>query len=551
MGYHSGTPDSASLATQQADGQTDLVTPATRTAAEALAAAGYSAFIGDGSDTDRTADLNAAMQAVYDAGGNSLVIVGKCRIDGQLTLPNNGAGIPRQGYFRLTGLGSSANGTWGTLPDAPSVLDLRYDSPTAKIDTRGIGLFEIDHLVLMDGGSDSAAFVQTTNTSLYAHDMAIIGTGWGPAAVNDAFVLGGTTEDIGDAADAPFQGYTTIIQRVWFDQIRRGVHLRRWANHVQVLDNTWSISCGGDAAILTDGSGSLLGGLIARGNLIQCTYYMHPIKLTNSTIHALLENNFWDGQVYGVTEATNAATAALTTASTANMRSGQTVHITLATGAWVGMNGDHVATVIDGTHFSIPFDSTELGAFPGASWWGTASYHYADATSGYNTIIEGHGDPGFPIISGDGSALQTIVTGRSGYASQFPQGINTPQITGLSNLSASGNVTAGTSANQSVVKVFGALALNKSPIIHLLRSGVNEAMIGIHPSGLGTILAQCSAYTDAALQAGAALMWDGATTGGTRIMIWDTATGALQRVSVGDNDSGGTGYRLLRIPNTP
>lgn len=38
MGYHSGTPDSASLAAQQAAGQTDLVTPAARVAAEALAA---------------------------------------------------------------------------------------------------------------------------------------------------------------------------------------------------------------------------------------------------------------------------------------------------------------------------------------------------------------------------------------------------------------------------------------------------------------------------------------------------------------------------------
>ena len=37
MGYHSGTPDNADLATQQADGQTDLVTPAARVAAEALA----------------------------------------------------------------------------------------------------------------------------------------------------------------------------------------------------------------------------------------------------------------------------------------------------------------------------------------------------------------------------------------------------------------------------------------------------------------------------------------------------------------------------------
>jgi hypothetical protein len=46
MGYHSGTPDSASLAAQQADGQTDLVTPAARAAAEALAAGATPTRIG-------------------------------------------------------------------------------------------------------------------------------------------------------------------------------------------------------------------------------------------------------------------------------------------------------------------------------------------------------------------------------------------------------------------------------------------------------------------------------------------------------------------------
>ena len=41
------------------------------------------------------------------------------------------------------------------------------------------------------------------------------------------------------------------------------------------------------------------------------------------------------------------------------------------------------------------------------------------------------------------------------------------------------------------------------------------------------------------------------TAGDTRMMIYDVDTGAMQRVSVGANDSGGTGFRMLRIPNTP
>jgi hypothetical protein len=55
MGYHSGTPDSASLAAQQAAGQTDLVTPAARAAAEALAAAGVTSVTGTGAAVLATA----------------------------------------------------------------------------------------------------------------------------------------------------------------------------------------------------------------------------------------------------------------------------------------------------------------------------------------------------------------------------------------------------------------------------------------------------------------------------------------------------------------
>jgi len=40
-----------------------------------------------------------------------------------------------------------------------------------------------------------------------------------------------------------------------------------------------------------------------------------------------------------------------------------------------------------------------------------------------------------------------------------------------------------------------------------------------------------------------------ATAGETRFMLWDVDTNTLQRVSVGAADSGGTGFKVLRIPN--
>lgn len=39
------------------------------------------------------------------------------------------------------------------------------------------------------------------------------------------------------------------------------------------------------------------------------------------------------------------------------------------------------------------------------------------------------------------------------------------------------------------------------------------------------------------------------STNETPLLIWDTTANTLQRVSIGDPDSGGSGYRVLRIPN--
>ncbi len=42
---------------------------------------------------------------------------------------------------------------------------------------------------------------------------------------------------------------------------------------------------------------------------------------------------------------------------------------------------------------------------------------------------------------------------------------------------------------------------------------------------------------------------DNATAGNTRMMVWDVDNGTLERVSVGAADSGGAGFKVLRIPN--
>ena len=44
--------------------------------------------------------------------------------------------------------------------------------------------------------------------------------------------------------------------------------------------------------------------------------------------------------------------------------------------------------------------------------------------------------------------------------------------------------------------------------------------------------------------------WDDSTTSGnTRLFVYDVDNGQFERVSVGAADSGGAGYKVLRIPN--
>lgn len=55
---------------------------------------------------------------------------------------------------------------------------------------------------------------------------------------------------------------------------------------------------------------------------------------------------------------------------------------------------------------------------------------------------------------------------------------------------------------------------------------------------------------DVAVTVPAAVQFDlSSTANNTRMAVWDVTAGALRRVTIGANDSGGAGFRVLRIPN--
>lgn len=261
--------------------------------------------IGDGV-TDDSAAVISAIQAAYNAGGGIVVFPrGTYLILSQLAIPNDGASVPSQPSIRLTGAGSamaSADNGANITPRSGTILDLRNNATTAKIDTRGAGYLEIDHLTLKDGGSDAAAFVLTTNTVLHIHDCEFYGTtaaSNGVSALNDGIILGGTGTNIDGTATSGFQGYGTVIRDNFFNNIKRAVLGQTFCNGVQIVNNTvWKGSgyaTGGAFEFTGVNNPGYCTGCYLAGNLIEITFYQYGINLANfTTAFTLIGNNCYD-----------------------------------------------------------------------------------------------------------------------------------------------------------------------------------------------------------------------------------------------------------------
>jgi Pectate lyase superfamily protein len=257
--------------------------------------------VGDGVTNDTTA-VQAAITAAMVAGGTVYFPPGKYLIAGALTLPNDSASpVSNQNPLRLTGslMDISAQGTAKT-PAGGAILNLTETSnATAKIDTHGAGVLEIDHLTLEDTGGDSVPFVFTTNTVLRIHDNAFVGSKNATLCYQDAIVLGGTSTSIDMTANAPFQGYGTVIRDNFFNHIRRAVYGRTYANGIQVVYNTvWNqagSNLAGGAAIefLGTNSGYTVGNVI-NGNLIEMVGYVYGLKFTYAEDNQVTANNLYD-----------------------------------------------------------------------------------------------------------------------------------------------------------------------------------------------------------------------------------------------------------------
>jgi hypothetical protein len=257
----------------------------------------------DGSTDDTTA-VNAAIATAMTNGGSVFVPPGSgpCLCLGALDFPYTGSGTdtPTQKPLRIFGVGPSWNGYWAQHPiNGGSILDLRYAGGdgfhVAKIDTRGGGFLELDHLTITSGGSDNYQIMQTTNTTVFIHHNAIIGNqaNYGQNCLQDFIRLGGTTTTPGDNSNGQFQGYGSLLSNNYYSHIRRGSSFGCYVNGIMVQNETFSSYCGsgethGAPYVFDPGSGASneTAGVQILGGTIEMVSYPYAVALIEkSTNH--------------------------------------------------------------------------------------------------------------------------------------------------------------------------------------------------------------------------------------------------------------------------
>lgn len=254
---------------------------------------------------DNTAAFQTAVNVAMATGGElELPASGTLIVTGQITLPNNSASPPVQNPLRLVAKGGAsitgAEHAWDVGVHGGSVLDMRYNGMYSKILTLGAGLLEIPGSVTFtDTSGGNLPWIYTTNTTLrIGKSVAFIGSKTTRSLCDqDCIVLGGsgtTTPSTGSPTD-PFQGYGTIIDGCYLNNIRRAVLGRTYANAVVIKDLTFWASCGtnlvGGAAIEFAPPASSVQGASISGILFETLGYAFAIKLLSSVSDFNLTNN--------------------------------------------------------------------------------------------------------------------------------------------------------------------------------------------------------------------------------------------------------------------
>lgn len=264
--------------------------------------------VSDGSTDDTDAVSDAVAAAVEAGGGTVLFPTGVTVIrPGAISLGHSDTEMLTQPSVILKGMGQDWRTTTGSNSlFTGSVLDFQgtaLGQGVGCIETFGSGYMEITNLVLNQRGTaHTIPFVYSTATTLMITKTAFVGhsTKSQQTCDQDAIVLGNdVSADLFSSKDSRFQGYGTVIERCYFNRIRRAVYGRRASNGVVIRDNTIWNACGAtsaEAAIEFRGvSVSAVTGFTVIGNLIEMTGYPYGIRIGQYTNgNNIVFNNFYD-----------------------------------------------------------------------------------------------------------------------------------------------------------------------------------------------------------------------------------------------------------------
>ena len=408
--------------------------------------------------TDDTAAFNALLAIVNTAGGGEIRLPSICLIAGAVVFPNSSIGgvVGYQSSIRITG--SATNLEYNAVA-GPSGLDLRYNASVAKLDTRGIGTIEIDHLSLIDGGSDCAPFIQTTNTVIIIHDNLFSGTGINRAACNDGVILGGSTITSDNASTAPFQGYASKVYGNTFTKMRKIAVFNNYANAIWVQNNTLDNQSGSNestpitaannavaASFTVPGASATISAASIATNVLTVTgvtgtlvpsQYVNGSGITPDTyfITGYLTGSGGAG-TYSLNGAPGSIGSESMTAKTGHQfgAAGNTllINISGATGNWTPINTDSaytngvLATIVDPYTLTIPVNSTGFGALTGSPVIWTGSVLEFNSTMGSSSNTAGNFiinnlieiDQGYMTFAKMNGGSQNTFTGNALYDSQ-------------------------------------------------------------------------------------------------------------------------------------
>lgn len=178
---------------------------------------------------------------------------------------------------------------------------------------------------------------------------------------------------------------------------------------------------------------------------------------------------------------------------------------------------------------------------PGVAW--RSVYHQA---ANHYWMLSGDTSPTLAVLSGGVTTIYGSATGTAG-AGEVRVGGGQINAAGGGTFGGQCTISSGGTDESLQLKATG------SPYLAFYPSGgsTRKGYIQVNTSGNMAIVNEGGSpmFVYGASSAGSAQFDDSSTADDTRLLLWDVTAGSFKRVTRGAADSGGTGYRLLRIAN--